>query len=115
MSTRPQPGAGTMPGTRSTMDRLWTPWRMEYVASAGEPAADCLFCDKARQTTDEANLLLYRGNLAYILLNLFPYNTGHLMVAPYQHTADLAGLDPAIGNEIFSLAQRSVRVLELEY
>ncbi len=97
------------------MDRLWTPWRMQYVTSAGAPTETCLFCDKAADTHDAENLLVFRGERAYVLLNLFPYNTGHVMVAPYQHTADLASLDPAVATEIFALTQRSVRALELEY
>ncbi len=98
------------------MERLWTPWRMDYVAGAAGPGpAGCLFCDKPAQQDDEANLLLFRGARAFVLLNLFPYNTGHLMVVPYLHTGDLAGLDPAIGAELFQLTQRAVGALKQEY
>lgn len=96
------------------MERLWTPWRMAYVAG-GEPAPGCLFCEKAREQQDEQNLVLYRGEHGYVLLNLYPYNTGHLMVAPYQHTGDLPGLDPEVGFHLWRLMQLSVKVLEEEY
>ena len=97
------------------MDRLWTPWRMAYVGSIGAPSGGCLFCDKAAQAQDAENLVVHRGALAYVLLNLFPYNTGHLMVAPYLHTADLAALPADVLGDVMALTQRAVQVLEQEY
>jgi len=90
---------------------------MEYVANAAESTAACLFCDKPSQPPerDRDNLLLERGERAYVLMNLYPYNTGHVMVAPYQHTADLGGLDPSTATEILALTQRAVRALEQEH
>ena len=104
-------------GAGAAMERLWTPWRMQYVASTAEAAEVCLFCDKPSQPTDRDrdNLLLHRSERAYVLMNLYPYNSGHLMVAPYQHTADLGGLDPSTAAEIVALTQRAVRALEQEY
>ena len=66
------------------MDYLWSPWRYRYVAKA-EPSAGCLFCVKAAENKDTENYILHRGKLSFILLNIYPYTSGHLMIAPYQH------------------------------
>lgn len=95
------------------MERLWTPWRREYVAG-GEPQG-CFLCEKARQDADEENLILYRGALGFALLNAYPYNTAHVMVAPYLHTGDLAGLDPEIGATLWALTQHVARMVQGEY
>lgn len=70
---------------------LWAPWRLEYIM--GKPAADCIFCVRDRSDEDVARQILARGNHAFVLLNKFPYTNGHLMVAPYRHTADHAELN----------------------
>jgi ATP adenylyltransferase len=66
------------------MDRLWTPWRYRYISKA-DPSTGCIFCIKAGENNDAENYILHRGKLNFILLNLFPYTNGHLMIAPYQH------------------------------
>jgi ATP adenylyltransferase len=87
---------------------------MRYVGGgAGENG--CIFCRRLAAADDVGSLIVHRGRDAFAILNLYPYNTGHLMVAPYQHTADLGGLDPAIAAEIVALTQRSVRALEQEH
>jgi ATP adenylyltransferase len=96
------------------LERLWTPWRMSYIGTAEKPAG-CIFCVKPTEQRDEENFILFRGERAYVLLNLYPYNSGHLMVVPYQHTGDLASLPPEIGNEVFALTQRSVSALTSVY
>lgn len=88
------------------MERLWTPWRMRYVA--GETRAEepgCIFCRKPATDAahDVENLILYRGGDAFIIMNLYPYNTGHLMLIPYQHASDLADLRPETVAGLFSL------------
>jgi ATP adenylyltransferase len=70
------------------MDHLWTPWRYGYISTA-VPATGCIFCIKAAENKDAQNYILHRGKLNFILLNLFPYTNGHLMIAPYQHVATL--------------------------
>jgi ATP adenylyltransferase len=70
------------------MDHLWTPWRYRYIANASSSDA-CIFCVKAAEKKDAENFILYRGKLNFILLNLYPYTNGHLMIAPYQHVATL--------------------------
>ncbi len=95
------------------MKRLWTPWRMEYILSdKRDEVTGCLFCTKAQQDRDRENLILCRGTFTYIILNLYPYNNGHLMVVPYAHTADLAGLDQPTLAEMMWQVRRSVEALK---
>ena len=70
------------------MDYLWTPWRYQYVTGAARKTS-CVFCEIAASTEDEKNLVVYRGECNYIVLNRFPYTSGHAMVIPYQHVATL--------------------------
>lgn len=70
------------------MERLWSPWRLKYVSNAGTPCA-CVFCE-ACEHHGEGSLVVHRGRTAYVILNLFPYNSGHLMVVPNRHIAQLA-------------------------
>ncbi len=71
------------------MDYLWSPWRYRYLTAAPVPDSECIFCQKAAENRDSENLIVYRGQHNFVLLNLFPYTSGHLMVAPYQHVASL--------------------------
>ena len=94
------------------MEIKWTPWRSKYIKRdkrAEKPA--CALCH-AHQAGDDAQfLVLYRGRYMFVIMNLYPYNPGHLMVVPYAHTADFAGLAPEAGAELILLAQRSIGVL----
>ena len=95
------------------MKRLWTPWRMEYILSdKSDHETGCLFCTKARQTNDRENLILYRGPRTYTILNLYPYNNGHLMVVPYRHTPNVDGLDDETLAEMMVEVKHAVRALE---
>ena len=76
------------------MQPLWAPWRTEYVLEAKEQQHGCIFCTLPRAQADRDNLILWRGRRVFTLLNKFPYSPGHLMVAPYTHTADLDMLLP---------------------
>ncbi|MCS6803098.1 MAG: HIT domain-containing protein [Chloroflexota bacterium] len=91
------------------MERLWTPWRFAYVTA--EAPKSCVLCEKWASDQDRDNLVLLRGERAFILLNLFPYNPGHLMVAPVAHIASLPALDPAARAEMFELASLATDVL----
>lgn len=97
-------------------DRLWAPWRMQYVehhppdTSAGK--SGCIFCDFPAENDDEKNLIVWRGSLAYVILNGFPYNNGHVMVVPFEHQSKLHELDAATQQEIMELTSLSLRVLE---
>lgn len=96
------------------MDRLWSPWRYHYVSTV-PPGDACIFCEKARENRDEDNLILYRGRLNYALLNLFPYTTGHLMITPYRHVAQLEDLSAEEAAELFELTRTAVRCLRSVY
>jgi len=73
------------------VDRLWAPWRMEYIGKV-DHGGECILCAKPQQRDDEQNYILHRGQLAFVILNAFPYSNGHLLVAPYRHTGDLLDL-----------------------
>lgn len=97
------------------MDRLWSPWRYRYATQA-KPASDaCVFCDKAAPGEDESNLVLFRGRHCYVLLNLYPYTNGHLMIAPYEHVDSLAAASPAAAAEMMELARQAETVLRTVY
>jgi ATP adenylyltransferase len=102
------------------VERLWTPWRRAFVESAGavgDAAPACFLCTlpAADPARDREHLLVHRGQRAYVLLNRYPYNSGHVMVAPYRHTGDFAGLDPDTANALTALAQQAVSALERAY
>jgi len=97
------------------MERLWTPWRMQYVSTTSDDPPGCLFCELPNREDDAESLILCRSQHAFALLNLYPYNTGHAMVAPYLHTADLAALPAEVGADLLALLQRTVAVLSAEY
>ena len=91
------------------MEHLWAPWRMEYVA--GQRSAGCVLCAAAEQEPHEDNYVLYRGQHNFIVLNAFPYNSGHLMVVPYEHTSRLTELSPTHIGEMMQLVQTCIRAL----
>jgi ATP adenylyltransferase len=95
------------------MERLWAPWRLEYVQSADEQDG-CVFC-RAADADDEAGLVLRRGELAFALLNRFPYASGHLMVAPYRHGASFDDLTEAEALEVQRLAVQGIEALRAAY
>lgn len=100
------------------MEIHFTPWRMHYIKSHNAPKhSGCVLCSIHQRdpAEDASNFLLFRGEHAYVVLNIYPYNTAHLMIVPYAHTADLAGLDEATAQEVFSLTRRSVGIIDQEY
>ncbi len=96
----------------SGFDILWSPWRMQYIQAAREPGG-CFFCEKSGQEAaqDRENLILYRGARAFIIMNLYPYNPGHLMVAPYDHRPNLTDLAPEVRWELMELLTLCLKVL----
>ena len=96
------------------MDYLWTPWRYRYIAEA-RISSGCIFCDAPAANRDEETLIVFRGPKTYVILNRYPYTTGHIMIVPYEHTADFAGLDPETAAEIMQLSQRVQAALEHTY
>jgi ATP adenylyltransferase len=96
------------------MDYLWTPWRYTYIKSADD-AQSCIFCDKSKENDDEKNLIVYRGQKCFIILNAYPYTNGHLMIVPFAHEDQLEKLDSPTANEMMALTQRSEGVLREIY
>ncbi|OFV95388.1 MAG: HIT family hydrolase [Acidobacteria bacterium RIFCSPLOWO2_02_FULL_60_20] len=96
------------------MDYLWSPWRYRYVTGA-EPTSGCVFCQKVEQNEDEKNLILYRGLNNFVLLNIYPYTSGHLMVAPYRHIAQLAQADDATWSELMMLTRKAEQAIQTAY
>ena len=86
------------------MDHLWSPWRYRYVSTA-EPTAACIFCVKSQEKRDAENLIVHRGRRNFVLLNLFPYTSGHLMVAPYAHVPTLEEADEETTTELMLLTR----------
>jgi ATP adenylyltransferase len=96
------------------MDHLWTPWRYRYIANAGS-SDTCIFCVKAGENKDAENYILYRGKLNFVLLNLYPYTNGHLMIAPYRHVATLEDASQDALAEMMRLTRRAEVNLRIVY
>lgn len=96
------------------MDYLWSPWRYQYIAQPSEPAV-CLFCEHPRNPRDEDHWVLHRGRLSFALLNLYPYTTGHLMVAPYEHLPYISDVPLETFAEMARLLQTAEKALRAEY
>jgi ATP adenylyltransferase len=98
------------------MDYLWTPWRFQYVTQAGK-SDQCVFCAKAAvdPAHSREHLILHRGHRNFILLNLFPYTTGHAMIAPYAHVGNLEDLEAGTLIEMMELAQKLQSALKACY
>jgi ATP adenylyltransferase len=94
-------------------ERLWSPWRLAYVSGSGEPKG-CVFCD-AQAEEQAAPLMLYRGATCFVILNLYPYNNGHLMVVPNRHVAALALATPEELTEMMRLTQAAEMALTEAY
>lgn len=96
------------------MNILWNPWRYEYIkqfSTSKEEQKECLFCTLQRMNDEDA-LILHRGRYAFVALNAYPYNSGHLMVAPYLHVAEPLELDNETLLEIMILVNNSVKILK---
>ncbi|HKJ35491.1 MAG TPA: HIT domain-containing protein [Solirubrobacterales bacterium] len=94
--------------------RIWAPWRLRYVKHAKDQD-ECIFCAKPEAGDDRENLIVHRGEHCFVILNLFPYTNGHLMVAPYEHIGALQEIAPEVTAEMMALAQRAMNVLEGVY
>lgn len=96
-------------------DHIWAPWRLPYIEAADKSTGGCIFVDLPSQDNDRDNLILFRGERAFVILNAFPYTNGHLMVAPYKHTADLSELDDDEQLDVQRLIGRCVRWIQAAY
>jgi len=91
------------------MKILWAPWRIKYILGKKEK---CIFCDKVKNNNDRENYVLLRGKNGFVMLNTFPYNNGHLMVAPYRHVPDFEGLEENELGEMMELVKKSTQILK---
>ncbi|HZP34754.1 MAG TPA: HIT domain-containing protein [Candidatus Acidoferrales bacterium] len=96
------------------MDYLWTPWRYSYVAS-GVKDDRCIFCAAAEGQDDAQSLVVLRARRNFVILNRYPYTSGHVMIVPYAHEPKLAGMPQETSSEMMLLAQRLERVLDTLY
>jgi ATP adenylyltransferase len=96
------------------MNHIWSPWRMEYIENHGKQDG-CVFCDAAKRTDSPENLIVHRGELAYVILNRYPYTSGHVMVVPFEHKPNLELLETATRAEMMELASRATTVLRKVY
>jgi ATP adenylyltransferase len=109
-----QDDAASLPGDPDGFERLWTPHRMVYIGGEGKPTDDtagtCPFC-RAPERSDAESLVVHRGKLGYVVLNLYPYNPGHVLVCPYRHVSSYVDLTAEETVEVAELTQAAVRVL----
>jgi ATP adenylyltransferase len=96
------------------LDYLWSPWRYQYITGAPSKPA-CIFCDIASSAQDEENYVLYRGKHNYVVLNRYPYTSGHLMVVPFEHVAGLSAASPDTTAEMMVLARHAEESLRTAY
>jgi len=96
-------------GDGQALQRLWAPWRMEYIRLPRQEG--CFLCNAFAAGDDRAHLVVYRGELCAVILNRYPYNNGHLMIAPYRHVPDLAAMTREERVEAMELLHRSIQIL----
>ncbi len=92
------------------MKQIWAPWRIEYIQM--QKPEGCILCDKPKQKDDVANYILYRGDKNFVMMNSYPYNPGHLMVAPYRHVGHLEELTDEERHEHFDMVSQGVKLLK---
>ena len=89
------------------MDYIWTPWRYQYMKEAASGVQpECIFCEAAGRKDDAETLIVYRGSKTFVILNRYPYTSGHVMIVPYAHVAELGACDAEALSEMMGLAQR---------
>jgi ATP adenylyltransferase len=97
------------------MERLFSPWRSKYIESfktKTTPKDECIFCAALKSSSDEENLLVHRGTEAFVIMNLYPYNSGHMMIVPKRHTADFSSLTQSESAECLQLLQIAEQALK---
>jgi ATP adenylyltransferase len=94
--------------------RIWAPWRLRYVSNANKQT-ECVFCAKPEEGDDRKALIVHRGERCYVILNLYPYTSGHLMVAPFEHVGQVQEIASETMAEMMDLAQQAIRKLEEVY
>ena len=94
------------------MDRMWAPWRLEYIVSVDDEKDGCIFCDLPQEKNDKKNLIVYRDELCYVIMNKYPYNNGHIMVVPYEHKSDMLDLSDDILYNTQQVTKKAIRALK---
>src|SRR5499427_3713895 len=97
------------------MDYIWTPWRYQYMAQAAGRQTECIFCEALQRNNDEETHIVLRGGKNFVILNRFPYTSGHVMVVPYAHVAELQACEAAALAEMMHIAQRVTTAFAAEY
>lgn len=96
------------------MTHLWTPWRSKYIQEKKEPG-QCVFCVAAASSNDRENLIVFRGEHNFVILNRYPYSTGHVMIAPYAHVSRLNQIEVAATAEMMELLRQGEEILQASY
>ncbi|MGI8919550.1 MAG: HIT family protein [Pyrinomonadaceae bacterium] len=100
------------------MDRLWSPWRGEYIASVGasDSSASCVFCEiQTDPSNDQRNFVLHRARLNFVVLNIHPYSSGHLLIVPNEHAAELRAVSKETSDELMDLTKRAEAAIRGAY
>jgi ATP adenylyltransferase len=91
---------------------MWSPWRSEYIGRGGDDGDECFFCSHLAGDDDESNGVLWRGDEMFVVVNAYPYNSGHVMVAPKRHVGELGELDPGELHELIDVTKTAVAILD---
>ena len=91
------------------MKQVWAPWRMEYIKQ--DKSGECIFCVLPKANEDEKNFILHKGDTCFVIMNVYPYNTGHLMVSPYRHLSCITKMDEKENTELNRLTHSCVEIL----
>ena len=95
------------------MENLWASWRSEFIL--GEKQKNCIFCKRERERREQRKLILFNGRHSFVIINLYPYNPGHLMVVPYRHLKNIESLTPEEHSEMIELMVESVKILKKKF
>lgn len=96
------------------MKRMWSPWRMKYIEQPGE-SNGCFFCEAVANPQDPQHLVVHDGSRAFVIVNRYPYASGHIMVVPKEHIPSLAGMEPDVLQEVIGLLAKAQSVLQAVY
>jgi ATP adenylyltransferase len=95
---------------------IWAPWRLKYVMNASKDLEEeCIFCAKPAEDDDVENLIVHRGESCFVILNLYPYTNGHLMIAPFEHVGRIQDISAETTAEMMALSQQAISVLQAKY
>ncbi len=107
---KPRSEGNSLTSEKNQKNILWAPWRIEYISDTSKNKG-CIFCEKPKEKDDKQSLIVWRGDSSFVIMNRFPYNNGHLMVVPFQHTSEMASLSDEEKVELFDLLRKSQDIL----